>query len=164
MSIVYRKGNVIEALKEGHIQVLAHGVNCSGGFGSGVAGQIAQEFPEVKLAYMQDYSNGLWQLGRVSFVSTTHSVKRGEMWVANCATQFKYGRNPEQEPNGRYCNYAAIAKCMAELQNKTTRLNTIGMPMIGAGLAAGDWKIIEAIINDEFVNRDVFVYKWSPKT
>jgi O-acetyl-ADP-ribose deacetylase (regulator of RNase III) len=38
--ITYKKGDVIQAMIDGEIKGMAHGVNCSGGFGSGVAGQL----------------------------------------------------------------------------------------------------------------------------
>lgn len=43
--IEYVKGNILE---DPTVKVLMHGCNCSGGFGSGVAGQIAKKYPIIK--------------------------------------------------------------------------------------------------------------------
>jgi O-acetyl-ADP-ribose deacetylase (regulator of RNase III) len=39
---------------------------------------------------------------------------------------------------------------------------TFGLPMIGAGLAGGDWDIIEGIIQEELNGEDVTVVKYVP--
>ena len=51
------KGNVFES----NADIIAHGCNTMGGFGSGVAGQMAKIYPEVRQAYMSKYEkDGLW--------------------------------------------------------------------------------------------------------
>jgi O-acetyl-ADP-ribose deacetylase (regulator of RNase III) len=39
---------------------------------------------------------------------------------------------------------------------------TIGLPMIGAGLAGGDWDIIEKIIEDEMFGEYVTIVQYVP--
>jgi hypothetical protein len=34
----------------------------------------------------------------------------------------------------------------------------VGIPFIGCGLAGGDWRIVEKIINEIFKNRTIYVY------
>jgi O-acetyl-ADP-ribose deacetylase (regulator of RNase III) len=38
--------------------------------------------------------------------------------------------------------------------------NTIGLPMIGAGLAGGDWNRIKKIIEEELDAMDVWIVKY----
>jgi O-acetyl-ADP-ribose deacetylase (regulator of RNase III) len=40
----------------------------------------------------------------------------------------------------------------------------IGLPLIGAGLAGGDWTIIEKIIEEELEGEDVTVVVWERST
>lgn len=151
--IEYRQGDVLKALKSGMIDAVAHGVNCSGGFGSGIAKQIMEEYPEVRASYIADFNMGAWELGRIAPVRVNNF-----QYIINCATQLRYGHKPELQPKGMYCSYEAIKMVMQKLA--AIRLGTvIGMPMIGAGLANGDWNIIEQIINEEFKERKVFVYR-----
>jgi O-acetyl-ADP-ribose deacetylase (regulator of RNase III) len=152
--IFYENGDVLEALRKGDINVVAHGVNISGGFNSGIAGQIKEQFPIVREKYLKAYEMGTWKLGLVQ----TIPVGDGKL-IVNCATQKNYGRDPESQPNGRYCDYDAIRNAMRSLACLWDEDTRIGMPMIGAGLAAGDWSIIEAIINEEFGDKPVYVYK-----
>lgn len=153
MSIIYRKGNLLNAFDEGEIDIIAHGVNCSGGFGSGIAGQIAKRFPEVKRQYLFKYNTKGWYLGQIQLVYLNNKI------IVNCATQKYYGKYPESQLNGMYCSYEAIRECMHQLKTiiKDSDLR-IGIPKIGAGLAGGDWNEIEKVINEEFNDIPIYVY------
>lgn len=153
MPIEYRKGDVLKALSNEEIDILAHGVNCSGGFGSGIAGQIAKEYPIVKQEYLYIYNTISWRLGKIQIVDINKRL------IINCATQQYYGRDPQSQPNNRYCDYEAISKCMAELYKLVYKENLkIGIPRIGCGLAGGNWDIVEAIINEAFSDYTIYVY------
>ena len=57
--------------------------------------------------------------------------------------------------------YDALRICMKALAEDATLINaSIHMPRIGTGQAKGDWNIIEGIIHDELVtkNLDVSIY------
>lgn len=56
-------------------------------------------------------------------------------------------------------DYSAIRECMEKVKRfaKMKHL-TVAMPKIGAGLAGGDWKIIEKILEEVFTDHDVTVY------
>ena len=157
--IIYENGDVLKALRDGQVDVVAHGVNCSGGFGSGIAKQIAEQFPIVRNYYMKAFREGDWYLGKIQEVRIPMTNKdTHKKRIINCATQQFYGKLPESQPNGRYCDYDAIRVCMRQLANHYKDLR-IGMPMIGAGLANGDWSVIETIINEEFGDKPVYVYR-----
>jgi len=152
--IIYRKGDAIKALKDGEIDILAHGCNCVGGFGAGIAGQIAKEFPVAKECYLevaQEYKeipNDL--LGLI------HSVDLDDKkYIINCFTQLEY-----YPRNKVHLDYDALKECMEGInKSKEFKKLKIGMPKIGAGLAGGDWEKIEEIINSVFDKRDIFVYE-----
>lgn len=153
--IIYRKGDVVEAFKNGEIDVLVHGVNCQGKMNSGIAKQIRAEFPRVFDEYEKyckehydDFDLPEDLLGDVQYV---RNVLPGRS-IFNAFTQEGYGYN-----GFRYCSYDAIDRVMQILSTDGIT-GKIGMPKIGAGLGGGDWKVIEAIINSRFPDREVYVY------
>lgn len=153
--IIYRKGDVIKALADGEISLLAHGCNCSGGFGSGVAGGIVKRYPSVRNAYLRAHEAGHWKLGAIQII-----VIGSNRAVINCGTQQEFGGSPEEQPLKMYCSYDAIKEVMLKLYTRVSSERTLGIPMIAAGLAGGNWKVIEAIINEVFHDKDIYVYTW----
>lgn len=145
--IKYIKGNVLRS----PAQIIAHGCNCRGGFGSGIAATIKREFPQVAQAYLEKFNTVGWTLGEIQLVEVGP-----DKFFANCATQDRYG-----SPRGGkvYVDYPAVKKVMEQLKSYSLLYNyTVAMPKIGAGLAGGDWSKIEAIINEVFQEIEVWVY------
>jgi O-acetyl-ADP-ribose deacetylase (regulator of RNase III) len=138
------KGNVFES----GANIIAHGCNTKGGFGSGVAGAMAEKYPAARNAYISKYKMEGWKLGDVQFVLASKSLV-----VANCATQNSY------MPRGRcHANYSAIRTCMEKVRDfAKDHSYTIAIPKIGAGLAGGDWNKIKTILDEVFVDYDVTV-------
>lgn len=127
--------------------IIAHGCNCKGGYGSGVAGAMAKKHPSARNAYLMKHQSEGWQLGDVQFVMAKNVI------IANCATQKSY------LPRGkRHADYDAIRTCMEKVRDFAKQYNyTIAIPKIGAGLAGGDWKTIKKILNEVFADYDVTV-------
>lgn len=152
--VKYAKGDVFKS----GAGIIAHGCNCIGGFGSGVAGHIRTLYPHVAAAYTHKHENGGWKLGDVQFVNLydhrSNSSHPITYWIVNCATQQEY-----YPRNKVHADYDAIRTCMekvkefAEFQGRT-----IAIPKIGAGLAGGDWNIIEGILKEVFHDYDITVY------
>lgn len=142
--IKYKKGDLLEAEED----IIAHGVNCVGGFGSGVAGQIAKQFPFIKSCYLEKYRFEGFELGEIQIIECSKTF-------INCATQKEY--LPRDQC---HANYIAIrdcmnkVKCYAFLKNKS-----IAIPKIGCGLAGGDWNIVKPILEEVFNDFDVTVYE-----
>lgn len=141
----YIKGDVFSS----GAQLIAHGCNCRGGFGSGVAGVIAKKYPYVKGKYLLKNATEGWKLGDVQFVNQPIGST-----IANCATQQDY------LPRGVcHADYEAIRVCMEKVRDYAKLNNlTVAVPKIGAGLAGGDWVIIKDILEKVFVDHDVAVY------
>jgi len=143
--IVYKKGDILDSEEK----VIAHGVNCSGGFGSGMAKAVAERYPSVRESYLYKFNTRGWELGEVQLLGVGDGSGR---FIANCATQQRYGR-PEDGP---FVSYPAIRQVIRNLvQSNPTGF---AMPKIGAGLAGGNWEIIEAIIQQESGSVEVRVY------
>lgn len=146
--VKYKKGDLLEASED----IIAHGVNCVGGFGSGVAGQIAKKYPHARDSYLNKFDNEGWELGDVQLLGDP-SMKH---MVANCATQFEFF--PRDVCNA---DYPAIVKTMEMVKNLAKCLGnkSIAIPKIGCGLAGGDWLIVRQLLEGTFLDYDVTVYE-----
>lgn len=157
--ITYRKGNLLDHYQE--YDIIAHGVNCQGVMASGFAKGLREKFPWAYESYKEacdqrDPDNNLGRVRMSADLSSKETVR-----VAHCFTQLHYGRE-----NFRYVSYDAIDDCMNGLDNILLsdasilkRPIKVAMPMIGAGLGGGSWKVIEAIINDQLWNQQITVFQ-----
>lgn len=155
--IQYRKGNLLSVTSG----VIAHGVNCQGVMGSGVALAIREKYPLAYSTYLKKVqkwvefnNNTSGMLGQVQFCSTSENdvFTEPNLVVANCFTQDFYGTNK------RHVNYEAVAQCFYTLNLRAKLYGQLNIPKIGAGLAGGDWNVIEAIIKSEYKD-DVVVWE-----
>ena len=148
MKIQYRTGDCLA----GPEKIIAHGVNCKGAFGSGVAGQIRERFPAVYEAYYKAHSENRLKLGEVIWAVDQDKV------FANCCTQFDYG------PSKIQVDYDAVRECMWKLNFMANiyGIQEIALPKIGCGLAGGDWSIVSKIIEEQFTHVQPVVYEFNP--
>jgi O-acetyl-ADP-ribose deacetylase (regulator of RNase III) len=143
MKIIY--GDLIDLAKEGKFDVIVHGCNCFCKMGAGIAKYIKQEFPE---AYDVDRETGYGvksKLGDLSYVQVQRD--RNKIIIVNGYTQYTYFEN------GPLVEYDAVRKVFKKVKLLFFGFR-IGYPKIGAGLAGGDWNIIEKIINEELYGED----------
>lgn len=143
--VIYVKGDLFAS----EADIIAHGCNCQGGFGSGVAGIMAKKFPKARRYYLDKFEAEGWLPGDVQFVKIY-----GDRYIANCATQDHY------LPRGIcHADYVAIRTCMNQVKEfATVNRLSIAMPKIGAGLAGGDWQKIASILDEVFSDYNVAVY------
>lgn len=145
--IKYVVGDLVRDAK--NFEVIVQGCNCFCTMGSGIALQIRKAFPEAFEADKTTIRGDKTKLGTITYYrNEKHPI------VVNAYTQYYFG---EKDTNA---DYEAIRQCMKriKLQFKGKK---IGMPRIGAGLARGDWNIIEDIINEELDCEDVTVVVWN---
>jgi hypothetical protein len=83
-----------------------------------------------------------------------------ELTVVNAYTQYNYGRNHANGDTIPF-SYEAFTLCMRKM-NKVFEGKRIGLPKIGAGLAGGNWSLIESIIKRELRDCDVTVVNYKP--
>lgn len=142
--ISYKQGNLFST----DYDIIAHGVNCQGAFGSGVAGLIKKLYPEARVQYLNKFISEGWNTGDFQ------PVKIGEKIIVNCATQKYY------LPRGKdHVDYEGLelAMCVLKIFAQMGEYS-VAMPKIGSGLAGGDWNKIEKIINEAFHDYPVTVY------
>lgn len=145
MKIEYRQGDLLES---GSCNVIAHGCNAQGVMGSGIAKQIRERYPKAYTAYRKEYEERGLFLGDIVSVF----IPEQKIWILDCITQQNYGRDGKL-----YVDYGAIRTCMQKI-NMFLYAPCCRLPRIGAGLAGGDWGIIETIIEEEMTRVKPIVY------
>lgn len=134
MSVKYVVGDIVELTKKGEYDFVVHGCNCFNTMGSGVAKALRDAFPEVYEADCETVKGDRSKLGRFSLAYLGNTVI-----VVNAYTQYNY--NPKEKP----FDYLAFTEVLATLKLRFGECKLL-MPKIGAGLAGGDWEIIEKIL------------------
>lgn len=165
MPITYLTGDATSPLGAGN-KVIPHLCNDIGKWGKGFVLAVSKKWPEPEAEYKRQYQaqGNKLTLGKVQFVAVL--ANPGEsIWIANMIGQkniksLKEGTPDECPP----IRYPALYDCLDEV-GKFAAANSasIHAPRFGAGLAGGDWRVIEACI--QFVlmgqyGRSVTVYDW----
>lgn len=134
----YIKGDILTT----ELKIICQGVNCQNVMGSGVARVIYERYPKTKTLYHKYAQN--FQLGEQNkLLGEIQAINHiDDKTIINCFTQLNYGNDGK-----KYVNYAAIVQCFKSL-TENFEGDKIAIPKIGAGLAGGNWEIIEQIIND----------------
>lgn len=140
MKIEYLQGDLFQLAEEHKIKYIAHGCNCQGVMGAGVALQIRNKFPSVYREYQLycEHNKGSL-LGMIEVVP----VFEVDIAIINCFTQDLYGRE------SFLVKYGAILECMKRINSHVPEGSKVIMPKIGAGLGGGNWEIISKIIEEE---------------
>lgn len=127
-------------------QVLAHGVNCRGSMGAGIAVAFKRRFPAMFQEYRRHCQKGILTPGGLFL------WKEESPWVLNLATQAHKGR--AELPYVR----EAFAVGAALIDGEGVR--TVAMPRIAAGLGGLAWEEVRPILEEAFhpLPARVFVY------
>lgn len=142
----YQKGNIIELVKSGKFDAIAHGCNCFCTMGAGIAKQIKYAFPLVYYADLLTESGDKSKLGKI--VPVLIKEKDKSFYVINAYTQYVYSSTKKA------VDYTALRECFVEI-NKEFAGKKVGIPKIGCGLAGGDWNIVERIIDSVTIDCEI---------
>lgn len=157
MQIVHY-GDLIKSVTSNAI--IMHGCNMRGSMGAGIAKQIKETYPGAYEAYKLAYLRGEVQLGNVSFWHTSNDTK-DMLFIFNAVTQKDYWKKGAPK-DFVYVNYDAIELCFIKARRLSVKMNKpIHYPMIGAGLANGDWDKINKIICDTLdgIEHHLWIYR-----
>jgi O-acetyl-ADP-ribose deacetylase (regulator of RNase III) len=149
------EGDLIKLAKEGKFDVIVHGCNCLSTMGAGIAPQMAKAFGCDKFE-METWGPTIKKLGNIDYVTFVDGLT-----VVNAYTQYNYGRNHADGDSNPF-DYVAFTLCMRKM-NHIFKGKHIGMPKIGAGLAGGDWDMIQSIIMNELEDCNVTVVIYKPE-
>ena len=154
MKIEYRLGDATNPQGEG-VKVIAHICNNIRAWGAGFVMALSKKWSRPEVAYRNLPVNDLI-LGFTQFVDADTDII-----VANMVAQDNVRTNigPDQKPPIRY---DALMDCLLEVDKFCNQENaTLHLPRIGSGLAGGNWKVIEALI-EEIISVPVYVYDLQP--
>jgi len=150
MTHTYVKGNLLNM--DDQFDVIVHGCNCFCTMGAGFAKAIADKYPQVRQADQNTgYGNpnklGNWSMAVIDRLDNT------TLYILNAYTQYGFSNG------GNVFEYSAFDLILRKMELTDTIKNLkIGMPKIGAGLARGNWQLIEQIINRHSLNITVVEY------
>ena len=147
------KGDLIKLGKEGYFDVIIHGCNCFCTMGAGIAKAIKAEFPGAYEADLRTEKGSKEKLG--SYSHATIQLENSQLVVINAYTQFNW------RGKGTKADYDAIRAVFKAIKDNFTG-KKIGFPMIGAGLAGGDWRVISEIISQELSGEDYTLVQFAP--
>lgn len=134
-------GNLLHLAEQGTFDVIIHGCNCQCAMGAGIAKSIKEFYPQAYVADQSTEKGSLSKLGDYSKADT------GKFIIVNAYTQFDW------RGNGVKVDYNAVRSVFKKIR-KDFSGKKIGYPKIGAGLANGNWDLIQQIITEELAGED----------
>jgi len=144
--IKYIKGDLVRDA-ERDFDVISHGCNCYCTMGAGIAVAVKNKWPQ---AYAADKASAFADKGKLG---TYTQWSNDEITVINMYTQWDY------KGSSVNADYDAIRGCMKLLKEEYSG-KKIGLPLIGSGLAGGDWNTISGIIEQELGGEDIAIVIW----
>lgn len=152
--IKYIEGDLLELAEQGQFDAIVHGCNCFNTMNSGIARQIREKYPIAFFYDCKTEKGDMLKLG-----SYTHCIpyefeyNKSFFTIINAYTQYNYGTDSKK------VDYDALTLVMRKI-NFYFKGKRIGLPKIGAGLAGGNWNIINKIIEKELIDCDVTVVEY----
>ena len=144
MVIYIKEGDIF---KVDGVTSYAHGCNCAGAMGKGIAVQFKTKYPEMYKTYKQMCKTGTYQPGDV------YDFDYGKGHVYNLGTQVSWKTSAKLE---------YIQKALTNMLLCAERYNVkaIAMPAIGAGLGGLKWDDVKKEIENasqKHPNIDLYV-------
>jgi O-acetyl-ADP-ribose deacetylase (regulator of RNase III) len=146
-------GDLLKLALSGRFDVIIHGCNCQCQMGAGIAKTVKALFPEAYRADCETIKGAREKLGSISFAAIVRPS--ASFTIVNAYTQFHW------RGSGVKADYEAIRSAMRAVGLRFDGLR-IGYPLIGAGLAGGDWNIISSIIDEELDDQDHTLVVYEP--
>lgn len=134
-------------------KIIAHICNDAGAWGKGFVLALSKVSIEPEHAFRRWHANRAnndFALGNVQFVEFAP-----ETLVANMIGQHKIRTERGIPP----IRYEAVEKALSKICREALRLGaSVHLPRIGCGLAGGDWRQIQLLIEKELCAFDVSVF------
>jgi O-acetyl-ADP-ribose deacetylase (regulator of RNase III) len=148
-NIKYLTGDATNPIDTGGMRIIAHVCNDKGGWGAGFVLALSKKWSKPEQVYRSCPVPNLI-LGNVQYIQVENDII-----VANMIAQHGYRRDNNGKPPLRY---GALTYTLRKVNEVALAHNaTLHMPRIGAGLAGGDWNVIEQLILEN-VQVPVFIY------
>ena len=140
------EGDLLQLTWAGHFDVIVHGCNCQCTMGAGIAKAIKLQFPQAFAADQATVAGDRSKLGSYSSALAHNSLGQ-PFTIVNAYTQWHW------RGAGIKADYEAIAQVMCAVARDFAGLR-IGYPLIGAGLAGGNWAHVSALIDEALAEQD----------
>jgi O-acetyl-ADP-ribose deacetylase (regulator of RNase III) len=124
-------------------QSFAHGCNCQGSMGAGIAKGFRERYPEM----YEEYRKRCKTTPRQFNLGDSWLWKaKGQPWVFNLGTQEKIWR--------ARASYEAIEQALRTMKQQAVAegIRSIALPRIGAGYGGLSWRKVRAIIEQVFAD------------
>ena len=148
--IKYVKGDLLRDAK--NYDIIIHGCNCFHTMGAGIAAGVRKLYPEAYEADKKTPYGLKSKVGKFSF----HRYL--EFMIINAYTQYGYNINENgmDSTESKTFREEAIKKVFEELKINFGGQNKVfAFPLIGAGLADGNWENISRIIENALPNEQL---------
>jgi len=154
--IQYVTGDATEPIGGGE-KLICHVCNDMGGWGSGFVLAISRKWKGPERRYRALYTevrqtqeSRSIPLGVTQYIKVEHNITVVNM-IAQHQTWAEDGIPP--------IRYDAVERCLASVAQYAAKgRRSVHAPRFGAGLAGGDWSIIESIIKRELCELDISVF------
>ena len=146
--MVIIEGNLIDYAFQGHFDIIAHGCNCQRMMGAGIAREVKKRIPEM---WEADKKDKRFSISKLGCTTSALVVRDGHTFLGyNIYSQYAGGRNLDVE-----ALTLGLRKIAMMHQGQS-----IGLPMIGCGIAGGNWNEIKEIIRKELKGMEVTIVKF----
>lgn len=160
-SLEYVKGDLFARLPQSNF-LITHIVNDLGAWGSGFVVPLAKRFPSAKTKYWSkfddpDYAYPIGDRTNSLFLGKNILVPLYEECANSSIVHMVAQQGLKSQDNPTPIKYGALAMCMGGMRffcGSITRqaTKTIYAPKFGSDRAGGDWKVIESLINELWVD------------
>lgn len=150
--VSYVTGDLFAARK--FVDAIAHGVNCRGVMGKGIAPLFKQRYPQMYDVYRQaclaeagDGTPSLSVGGFLPWQAEPVTPGKDGLWIYNLATQDRPGRDARLD---------AIASSLTLALDHAAAhgVTSIAMPRLGAGIGGLGWTQVRQVIEETVNQRD----------
>lgn len=147
--------------------IIVQGCNAQGKMKSGIAKQIRALWPIVYTVYRQEYRKARKDSPSLPLGTISHAAVGPSKIVVNAITQEFYGRDQDV----LYVSYDGLRKAFQALGDLITTNSVFGnladlhgvhFPLIGCGLANGDWNIVSKIIDECLPDVEKHLWIYTP--
>lgn len=149
MAIKYKVGDMVKSFHHRELNSYAQQCNCFCRMGRGIAPLLAKVNPDVRTVDNNTKVGDRNKLG-------TFSVARGVSDLYNVYGQYHWSKF--KEALSRNTDYKALEQGLIKVREDIcgqmgdiNDTRTLGLPLIGCGLAGGDWKgVVKPMIKEIF--------------
>ena len=148
MTVKIIKGDLVLSYKNNELDAYAHQCNCFCRMGRGIAPLLAKVNPVVREVDNKTVEGDRNKLGNITIAETVGFPLLYNVYGQYHWTKYKVAPN-------RNTDYNALRQglCNVKLHMLRHGLTTLGLPLIGCGLAGGDWEgVVLPMIKELFDN------------